>query len=107
MENIISEVRLWPVKNSKKAVASGYFVMGGKVKVKCAVIRSQKDDGLFVVLPYHSDENNQRFNDVEGVNKEATMELKNYILKQYTASKEEGNQFDQTATADEEEKPWG
>lgn len=106
MENIISEVRLWPVKNSKKAVASGYFVCGGKIKVKCAVIRSKKDDGLFVVLPYHSDENNQRFNDVEGVNKEATMELKNYILKQYTAKQEESNQFDQTATEDEE-KPWG
>lgn len=106
MQDIITEVRMWPVKNSKKAVASGYFVCGGKIKVKCAIIKSSKDDGLFVVLPYHADENNQRFNDVEGVNKEATMELKNYILKQYTSAKDESNQFDQTP-AEEEDKPWG
>jgi DNA-binding cell septation regulator SpoVG len=110
MENIVSDVRMWPVKNSKKAVASGFVVFGGKVKVKCAIIKSQKDDGLFVVLPYHEDGEGNIFNDVEGTNAENTKAFKDYIIAQYLKGKEEANQFDQTADAaaeGTEEKPWG
>ncbi|MGD9381813.1 MAG: hypothetical protein PVI03_05150 [Candidatus Thorarchaeota archaeon] len=110
MENIISDVRMWPVKNSKKAVASGFVVFGGKVKVKCAIIKSSKDDGLFVVLPYHEDGDGNIFNDVEGTNAENTKALKDYIIAQYQKGKEEANTFDQTKTADaesEDNKPWG
>lgn len=110
MENIISEVRMWPVKKSKKAVASGYAVFGGKVKVKCAIIKSQKDDGLFVVLPYHEDGEGNIFNDVEGTNAENTAALKKHIIAEYEKNKQESNQFDQTKTADagaDDEQPWG
>lgn len=109
MEKIISDVRMWPVKNSKKAVASGYVVFGGKVKVKCAIIKSSKDDGLFVVLPYHEDGDGNIFNDVEGTTADNTKALKDYIVAQYKKGKEEANTFDQTADAagDEGEKPWG
>ena len=110
MENIVSDVRMWPVKNSKKAVASGFVVFGGKVKVKCAIIKSSKDDGLFVVLPYHEDGEGNIFNDVEGTNAENTKAFKDYIVAQYLKQKEEANTFDQTASADAEagdEKPWG
>jgi len=113
MENIISDVRMWPVKNSKKAVASGFVVFGGKVKVKCAIIKSSRDDGLFVVMPYHEDGEGNIFNDVEGTNAENTKALKDYIVAKYLKDKEEGSTFDQTATAetsagdDEGETPWG
>lgn len=112
MENIVSDVRMWPVKNSKKAVASGFVVLGGKVKVKCAIIKSQKDEGLFVVLPYHSDEDGNIFNDVEGTNAENTKAFKDHIIAEYKKGKQEANQFDQTAGAETaedgaEETPWG
>jgi DNA-binding cell septation regulator SpoVG len=107
MKDIITEVRMWPVKSSSKAVASGYFVMGGKVKVKCAIIKSKKDDGLFVVLPYHSDENGNKFNDVEGTNAENTKALKAHVIAVYQAANSEANQFDQTKDDAEGEEPWG
>ena len=110
MQDIVTEVRMWPVKKASKAVASGYFVMGGKVKVKCAIIKSKKDDGFFVVLPYHEDDQGNKFNDVEGVNAEATKALKAHVVAEYVKMTDESNQFDQTGgeeAATEGDQPWG
>ena len=112
MENIISEVRLWPPRNpSAKLLSSGFMIMGGKVKVRCAVIKSTKGDVPFVVLPYHEDGDGNKFNDVEGVNAEATKELKAYILSKHNEILAENNTFDQTKDEKTEEvkdeKPWG
>lgn len=108
MENIISEVRLWPPRTkSAKLLSSGYFIMGGKVKCRCAVIKSKKNDEPFVVLPYHEDGDGNKFNDVEGANAEATKELKAYILKRHLEIVGEANQFDQTKEEPSGDQPWG
>lgn len=112
MKDIISEVRLWPPrKASAKLLSSGYMIMGGKIKVRCAVIKSVKTDDPFVVLPYHEDGDGNKFNDVEGVNAEATKELKAYILAKHNEIMDETNQFDQTKEGKSEktegDQPWG
>ncbi|MCK5317584.1 MAG: hypothetical protein KAJ55_06695 [Anaerolineales bacterium] len=108
MKNLVTEVRLWPPKKKQgKVLASGYFLLGGMIKVRCGVIRN-KHGNPWLVLPYHSDDNDNRYNDVEAINREHGDALKAIILKKYSEMSEEGN-FDQaseTAVTPDGDKPW-
>ena len=110
MQKLVTEVRLWPPKKKQdKVLASGYFLVGGMIKIRMAVIRN-KHGNPWLVLPYHTDENDNRYNDVEAINREHGDSLKAIVLKAYSEMKDETGQFDQAAetTPDEDGdgKPW-
>lgn len=109
MKELVSEVRLWPPrKKQDKVLASGYFLLGGKVKVRCAVIKN-KHGNPWLVLPYSEDDSGRRYNDVEAINREHGDALKAIVLKKFEEMKSEQGQFDQGAesqTGEAGEKPW-
>ena len=108
MKDLLTEIRLFPPKNKEqtKVLASGYFVAGGKIKVRCAIVRN-KHGNPWLVLPYHEDGQGNTFNDVEGINREAGDALKEALLAEYAKMSKESDEFDQSATAlPDEEKSW-
>ena len=108
MDKLVTEIRLWPPKKVQaKVLASGYFIVGGAIKIRCAVINN-KHNKPWLVLPYHEDNDGRRFNDVEAINREHGDALKAVILKAYGELKAESGQFDQASETPlgEEEKPW-
>ena len=108
MKDLITEIRLFPPKNKEqtKVLASGYIVVGGKIKIRLAVVRN-KHGNPWLVLPYSEDQNGNRFNDVEGINREAGDGLKEVVLATYAKMADESDAFDQSPTSlPTEEKSW-
>ena len=108
MKELVTEVRLWPPKKKQdKVLASGYFLVGGKIKIRMAVIRN-KHGNPWLVLPYHTDGDDNRYNDVEAINREHGDALKAIILAKYEEMKNDQSNFDQGAEAKmgDGEKPW-
>jgi len=99
MKDLVTEIRLFPPKSKQtKVLASGYMVLGGLIKVSMAVVRNVKGNP-WLVLPYHTDGENNTYNDVEGINRDAGDALKGVVMKAFEEFQEKGNEFDQTAEA--------
>ena len=99
MKDLVTDVRLFPPRSKQtKVLASGYMILGGLVKVSMAIVRNVKGNP-WLVLPYHEDGDGNRYNDVEGINREAGDSLKAVVMGAFEKFQKEGNEFDQTAEA--------
>jgi hypothetical protein len=109
VDQLVTEIRLWPPrKKQDKVLASGYFLIGGKIKIRCGVIKN-KHGNPWLVLPYSTDASDNRYNDVEAINREHGDALKALVLAKYEEMKNEAGNFDQAteSKADEDgNKPW-
>lgn len=106
MKDLVTEIRLFPPKSKQtKVLASGYMILGGLIKVSMAVVRNVKGNP-WLVLPYHTDGDNNTYNDVEGINRDAGDALKGVVMKAFEDfQSNQGSEFDQTAEAAAETEP--
>ena len=107
MKDLITDVRLFPPRSKQtKVLASGYMIIGGQIKVSMAIVKNVKGNP-WLVLPYHEDGDGNRYNDVEGINREAGDALKTVVMDAFEKFKKNGNEFDQTAeTPEGQEEGW-
>lgn len=100
MKDLVTDVRLFPPKSKQtKVLASGYMILGGLIKVSMAIVKNVKGNP-WLVLPYHKDGDDNTYNDVEGINREAGDALKGVVMAAFEEfQKSAGSEFDQTADA--------